>query len=112
MPIKALMAILRNGLQHFRADQAGNVAVIFTLALVPIVGFVGSGVDYSRGNSAKTAMQMAADATVLALAKYAASLSSTQLTEQANSTFKALLTRPEAENVQVAATYSTRGNLL
>ena len=65
MLIKCVLPMMHNGLRRFRADQAGNVAVTFTLALVPIMGFVGTAVDYSRGNSIKSAMQQAADSTAL-----------------------------------------------
>ena len=35
----------------------------FALATIPLIGFVGAAVDYSRANSAKAAMQAALDAT-------------------------------------------------
>jgi Putative Flp pilus-assembly TadE/G-like len=34
--------------QRFRSDQRGNVAILFGLALIPVVGMVGAAVDYSR----------------------------------------------------------------
>ena len=43
--------------------KRGNVIVTFALTTIPMVGFVGAAVDYSRGNSAKAAMQQAIDAT-------------------------------------------------
>jgi len=48
-------------------DESGNVAVIFALALLPVVGLVGASVDYSHGNAVKASMQAAADATALNL---------------------------------------------
>ena len=33
--------------------------ITFALATVPVIGFVGAAVDYSRANSDKTAMQAA-----------------------------------------------------
>jgi Flp pilus assembly protein TadG len=50
-------------------SRAGNVAVIFGIAIVPIIGAVGAAVDYSMANSNRTSMQKALDATALALAK-------------------------------------------
>jgi hypothetical protein len=47
----------------------GNVAVIFAIAIVPLVGAVGAAVDYSMANSNRASMQKALDATGLALAK-------------------------------------------
>lgn len=50
-------------------SRAGNVAIIFSLAIVPIVGFVGAALDYSMANANRTSMQKAIDSTALALAK-------------------------------------------
>jgi len=44
---------------------------MFAATLVPVVGFTGAAVDYSRGNSAKAAMQAALDSTALMLARNA-----------------------------------------
>jgi len=60
---------LRRRVRTFRHAKAGNVMLTFALALLPLVGFVGAAVDYSRGNSAKAAMQQAIDATGLILSK-------------------------------------------
>ncbi|MBX3550122.1 MAG: TadE/TadG family protein [Xanthobacteraceae bacterium] len=50
-------------------SRSGNVAIIFALAIVPIIGSVGAAVDYSMANSNRSSMQKALDATALALAK-------------------------------------------
>ena len=55
--------------RRFRGDQDGQVAVIFALALVPILTGIGAAVDYSRANNSRTALQTALDASVLAGAK-------------------------------------------
>ena len=47
-------------LSAFRAARGGNVAITFAIATLPILGFVGAAVDYSRANSVKAAMQTAA----------------------------------------------------
>lgn len=52
-----------------REGRNGNVAIIFALAIVPIVGGVGAAVDYAMANSNRSSMQKALDATGLALAK-------------------------------------------
>ena len=49
--------------------RKGNAAVLFALALVPVVGVTGAAVDYSMANSNRSSMQKALDATALALAK-------------------------------------------
>lgn len=85
------------------------MATTFALATIPIIGFVGSAVDYSRANATRTAMQSALDATALMLSKNAASMSSSQITSSASAYFNALFTRPEAKNIEISAVYSTTG---
>ncbi len=91
----------------FRRASAGNVAITFALATLPIVGSVGFAVDYSHANAVKAAMQAALDSTALMLSKDAATLSNGDLQTKAKSYFDALFTRPEARNVTVSAAYST-----
>ena len=93
----------------FRRANAGNVAMTFALASLPLVGTVGFAVDYSHANSVKAAMQAALDSTALMLSRDAATLSSSDLQIKAKSYFDALFTRPEAKNVTIAATYTTTG---
>src|SRR6185295_3616349 len=78
-------------------------------AALPIVGFVGAAVDYSRANSVMAAMQTALDSTALMLSKEAASDTETQLKANATKYFKALFTRQEAKDVDVKVTYGTTG---
>ncbi len=91
----------------FRHASAGNVAITFALATLPIIGSVGFAVDYSHANAVKAAMQAALDSTALMLSKDAATLSNGDLQTKAKSYFDALFTRPEARNVTVSAAYST-----
>jgi Flp pilus assembly protein TadG len=93
--------------RELRTANGANVSVTFALAVIPVVGFVGAAVDYSQANSVKAAMQAAADSTALMLSKEAASLNQTQMQTKADSYFKALFNRPEAKNLNVAATYTT-----
>src|SRR6266540_3551215 len=100
MAMDRLIDRLRNRLQAFRANERGNVAITFALALIPVFGIVGAAVDYSRANSARTAMQAALDSTALMLAKEAGStsLTSAQISQKANDYFAALFKRTEALN--------------
>jgi Flp pilus assembly protein TadG len=91
---------------RFFRDRRGGVAPMLALGIVPLVAGVGAGVDYSRANSTRTAMQNAGDAAALMLAKTASSVSASQLQQNAVSYFSANFNRPEAQNVQVTATYS------
>ena len=47
---------------RFRKDRSGNVAVIFTLALLPILSAIGCAVDYSRATQVRSKLQSAIDA--------------------------------------------------
>ena len=49
-------------------DDRGNVSTIFALTLLPMIGFVGLGIDVSRTLSAKTTLDAAADAAALSAA--------------------------------------------
>jgi Flp pilus assembly protein TadG len=92
---------LRSRVRTFRHATAGNVMLTFALTTIPMVGFVGAAVDYSRGNSAKAAMQQAIDATGLILSRDAQSLSEAALKQKADQLFKTLINRPEIQNIVV-----------
>lgn len=91
---------------RFGSAKGGNVAVTFALAIVPVIGFVGAAVDYSRANSARTSMQSAADSTALMLSKDALGLSAAQLQAKAQAYFNAMYTHSDAVGVSLAATFS------
>jgi Flp pilus assembly protein TadG len=91
---------------RFLRDRKGGVAPMLALGIVPLVTGIGAAVDYSRANNVRTAMQNAADATALMLAKNASSMSAGQLQTAATSFFLANFSRPEAQNAQVTATYT------
>ena len=105
----SLVARFRRVLSRFRLAERGNVAITFALATLPIVGFVGSAVDFSQANSVKVALQSALDSTALMLAKNAATVTNSQLQSDANQYFLALFTRPDATNVAIKATYTADG---
>src|SRR6476619_6618899 len=96
---------LRNGWRNFRTANGGNVVLTFTLSTIPIIGFVGSAIDYSRANSARSAMQSAVDATALMLSKNIATMTSSQLATQATDYFKALFNRAEVSGIQITPVY-------
>lgn len=99
----------RRTLSAFRVAQAGNVAITFAFASLPIIGFVGAAIDYSRANAVKAAMQTALDSTALMLSKEAASDTEDQLKTNATKYFKALFTAEEAKDIDVKVTYGTTG---
>jgi Flp pilus assembly protein TadG len=51
---------------RFRRDSSGNVAVIFTIAILPILAAVGCATDYSLATKMKAQLQSAADAAAVA----------------------------------------------
>ena len=99
----------RSALRAFRVAHAGNVAITFALATLPIIATVGFAVDYSRANSVKVALQAALDSTALMISKEAATDTNTQLQTNAQKYFLALFARPDATNVTVTANFTTDG---
>jgi len=105
-----LFARFRRLFGAIQRDQRGNVVVTFALALIPVVGFVGAAVDYSRATSAQAAFQAALDSTALMLSKASPNtMSQSALAAQAQSYFTALFNRPEAKNIAIAASYTSTG---
>jgi Flp pilus assembly protein TadG len=90
-----------------KADQ-GNIAVLFAIAAVPILSFVGAAIDYTRANSARSSMQAALDSTALMLAKDLSdgTITASDINTKAQAYFRALYTNTEARAVTVAATYT------
>ena len=68
--------------------RAGNVAITFAFATLPIVGTVGFAVDYSHANSVKAAMQAALDSTALMLSKDAATAHQQPVADQSAELFQ------------------------
>jgi Flp pilus assembly protein TadG len=105
---------IREAARRFVGANEGNIAVIFTIAAIPIISFVGAAVDYSRANSARSSMQAAIDSTALMLSKDLSSgtITTSQIAAKAQSYFTALYTNPDAKGVTVSATYTANnGNL-
>ncbi len=92
---------------RFLPDHRASAIPLFAIAIIPLFGFVGVAVDYSRANSVRTAMQSALDSTALMLSKEAQALNSAQITQKANEYFLAMFQRPEAKNVAVSTTFSS-----
>jgi len=93
-------------LGRFLRNRDASVAPMLALAALPLFGFVGAAIDFSRGASVRTSMQGALDATALMLAKNAQTMSAADLSQQATSDFKAQFNRPEAYNVTVTPQYT------
>jgi Flp pilus assembly protein TadG len=104
---------VRSAAPRFVSADEGNIAVIFAIALVPLLGFVGAAVDYTRANAARSSMQAALDSTALMLSKDLAEglITTSQITTKAQSYFTALYTNSDAKSVAVTATYTASSSM-
>ena len=104
----AILNHIRAATRRFFSAKEGNIAVIFAIAAVPVISFVGAAIDYTRANSARSSMQAALDSTALMLAKDLTdgTINTSQITEKAEAYFRALYTNSDAKNVTINATYT------
>jgi Flp pilus assembly protein TadG len=93
-------------LARFRRADGGNVAVLFGIAIVPVLVSVGTAIDYARVNNARTAMQAALDTAALMISKDATGLSAAEINQKAQVYFNSLYKHPEAQGVVINATYT------
>src|SRR3569832_824237 len=93
---------------RFRKDQRGNIVVIFGIAIIRLLAFMGAAIDYSRATRAKTTMQSVLDSVSLMVAKDLSSglITTSQINSKAQTYFNALYTDSEANSVSVSATYT------
>jgi Flp pilus assembly protein TadG len=104
----SIISHIRKAAGRFAGANQGNIAVIFAIALVPVISFVGAAIDYSRANSARSSMQAALDSTALMLSKDLSNgtITTAQIAAKAQAYFSALYTNPDAQSVVVNATYT------
>lgn len=50
---------------RFFGDRRGNVAIMFTVAIIPVLGAIGTAVDYARATQVRAKLQAAADSAIL-----------------------------------------------
>lgn len=91
---------------RFKTNTSGSVATIFGLTVIPVFGFMGAALDYSRATTARTSMQRAVDATALALVRHADQFSDSQLTKCGQDIFGAMF--KISSNVSAEAITVTR----
>ena len=101
---------LRAAARRFTGANEGNIAILFGIAVIPIVTFVGAAVDYTRANAARSSMQAALDSTALMLAKdlTEGTITTSQIAAKADAYFKALYTNPETKSITITATYTPK----
>jgi Flp pilus assembly protein TadG len=110
MFIQSILSQAKRIASRFARHDGGNIAMTFAVALVPLLGFVGAAVDYSRANAARSAMQAALDSAALMVSKDLSAnptMSATDVTNKATAYFKALYTNTNAGPITVTASYTT-----
>ena len=93
----------------FLKDRRGGVAPLLALAAIPLMGSVGAAVDYSRANSARAAMQAAADGAALMIARAVTKQPVGDVPMDANGYFAANFHRSDVHISQVTATTGNSG---
>ena len=93
-------------LARFFQDRRGGVAPLLALTMVPIVGIVGAGVDYSRASAARVGLQAALDSALL----YAAKEDSTTWQQTATNAFKAMVALKDATVASPEFSTDANGN--
>jgi Flp pilus assembly protein TadG len=108
MQSTAILSRVRDAARRFIGADRGNVAVIFAVAAVPIISFVGAAIDYSRASNARSSMQSALDSTALMLSKDLTDgiVKPADISSKAQTYFNALYTNTEAYSVSINATYT------
>src|SRR5690242_20038274 len=108
MMIAVVCRYLLSLTHRFRRAESGNVAVIFAIALLPMIGFVGAAVDYSRATAARSRMQTILDVATLMIAKddAAGTMSNAAITSGLLNYFNAQFTNADISGVTVTAAYT------
>jgi Flp pilus assembly protein TadG len=108
----SIVSRARRTCEQFGLSESGNIAMIFAITLVPIIGFIGAAVDYTRANAARTSMQGALDSTALMLSKDLAQgiITTSDIAAKAQSYFNALYTNKDANSVSISATYTANSS--
>jgi Flp pilus assembly protein TadG len=104
----SVFAELQRRLVQAWGDRRGNITATFAIALVPLIGFVGAAVDYSRASLARTQMQVALDSAVLMVSKDMNNgvISQSAISATAQTYFNSLYTNVSAPSVAVTTVYT------
>src|ERR1700733_196231 len=104
---------IKGAASRFAGANQGNIAVIFAIACVPMISFVGAAIDYSRANAARSSMQAALDSTALMVSKDLSSgvITTSQISAKAQAYFAALYTNKDAQSVSISATYTANSSM-
>ena len=94
-------------LARFLTNTWGGVTPLMAVVAVPLMASVGIAVDYSRINAARTAFQVALDATALMMSKNAATETDAQRQTEATNTFNSLFSRPEVTDITISPNFTS-----
>ena len=97
------VACVGRRLKAFAAARRGNVAMIYALAMVPVIAAAGAGLDYARAVIVRSNLSDALDAAALAVGS-TAGLSQSQMQTLAQQYFTA--------NYNIDASFGTPGSLV
>ena len=108
MLVTSIASKVRGAARRFAGANQGNIAVIFAIALVPILSFMGAAIDYTRANAARSSMQAALDSTALMVSKDLSEglITPADVNAKAQLYFSGLFTNTEATSVSIHATYT------
>lgn len=110
MFIRSISVQTHRAAQRLIRNERGNVAMIFAVALVPLLGFVGAAIDYSRTTSARSSMKVALDSAALMVSKDLGSnpsMSAAEISAKATNYFNALYTNGTSSPITITASYTT-----
>ncbi|HEX8666544.1 MAG TPA: pilus assembly protein [Beijerinckiaceae bacterium] len=96
--------------RKFGGDRSGATAVLFGLAILPVMGFAGAAIDYGRASAAKAQLQQAVDAAALGLAREQATANKHELERHGRQIVKTQLKDAEgltADRIEVTRSPKT-----
>lgn len=93
---------------RFASADEGNIAVIFAIAILPVLGLVGAAIDYSHASKVRTSMQAALDSTALMLSRDLTQglITPSEINTKAQAYFAGLFTGKAAKSVSINAIYT------
>ncbi|HEV2552503.1 MAG TPA: pilus assembly protein [Bosea sp. (in: a-proteobacteria)] len=90
-------------LRRLCSEERGNVMVMFSFAMVPVIGLTGATIDYSRATDARQMLNAAVDSAALMAARDATKLSDSELRERINKWIASNLSGEAAKSFTSAA---------
>jgi Flp pilus assembly protein TadG len=93
-----------NTLREFRNSESGATAIIFGLAVLPLMVALGAAIDYSRAANVRASMQRAVDSAAIVVARDSASLSATGAETRGRDFFAANFGKQDATLTPVEVT--------